>query len=486
MRIHVVGIIGAALALTATALAAPTSHAATARAGSGPWHLIDGTGHARAGAPVIWENSSHVATVLWYREDGSNKFTYQTITMSAKGKPAATSTDVFSGQHWGSLSAQPTLLSSGNSPLVVFDGLQGSGQYNLGCIYGAKGGTSPWTLQTWSLSNDCVNPTGGAAEGKNGVIAAAWGLAGWNGGHGVEYRVGISSTIPATGADNQIPVDSNGADAAAASVAADTGGSGDFDVAWTRVFTNNNTDGFYVEDVTTHSAAKKAPGSGTNSTSRLHGDMAISGRGGHPGIYLAYCSNASTCKVELWRVGATGAMTVPRSADAYSEMVSAGPSGRMWVAWFNGLTNKVSIVRTNKKVTRFGPVQTFPTACVANGQLGLSGGSSGRVDVALDCGVNKPGVPPYVYAMQVLVPLSVSLSPQTVVNTAAHTVTVTVRDAGDPVANATVRYGTQKVSTNSSGRATIHVAKGTSAGAKHISVSATDYRSGGATLHVTH
>jgi hypothetical protein len=73
----------------------------------------------------------------------------------------------------------------------------------------------------------------------------------------------------------------------------------------------------------------------------------------------------------------------------------------------------------------------------------------------------------------VLVPFSVSLSPQTVRNTAAHHVTVTVRDAGDPVTDATVHYGTQHPSTNSSGRATIHIAKGMSTGAKHVSVSAT-------------
>ena len=118
--------------------------------------------------------------------------------------------------------------------------------------------------------------------------------------------------------------------------------------------------------------------------------------------------------------------------------------------------------------------------------LGLSGGSSGRVDVALSCAVPKSGFPTYVYATQVLAPLSVSLSPTSVKNTAAHDVTVTVRDAGDPVAGATVHYGTQHPKTDSSGRATIHIAKGTGTGAKHVGVSATDYRSGGATLHVTH
>jgi hypothetical protein len=474
---------GVALLSVALAAAVPASAQPHPRAGTGPWHLVDGTGKARAGAPVLWENSSHVATVLWYRQDGPSDFTYQTITVSAKGKPAASSTDAFNGQHWEALSFSPTLLSSGGKPLVVFDGSKGSnGPYSLGCVYGARGDASPWTLQNWSLSADCVNPIGPAAENGSGTLLAAW-----PGGQGVLYRIG-TSTIPASGSDSQIVVKTNGAVASKVGAAADSAGAGHFYVSWTRVFSTNHTDGIYVKDVTANGATTKVPNTGTNSTNHAGqaSNLAMANRNTHSGVYLASCANAPTCSLQLWRVGARKAMAVPSSSNAFGEAVSAGPSGRLWLAWFNTSTNKVSVVRTNRAVTKFGRVQTYATACAENGLLGLSGGSSGRVDVALDCVANKSGFPTYVYATQVLVPLSVSLSPQTVHNTAAHNVTVTVRDAGDPVAHATVRYGTQHPMTNSSGRTTIHVAKGTSTGAKHVSVSATDYKSGGATLHVTH
>jgi len=481
--------LGLTTVVTASLVALPATggHAAAPHRAAGPWHLIDGSAHVITGTPVVWEDAHHVATVLWSREPSTSQFTYETTHIAAKGTVSTTLTDVFAGGHFESLSTEPALLSDAGAPLVVFNGARASGKYKQSCIYGAKGGSGAWTLQSWSLSNDCFNSKGSAGEGKNGVIAAAWGLAGWVGGHGVEYRVGTSATIPASGADSRIPVDTHGADAAATGVAADTAGTGHFYVAWTRVFTNNNSDGYYVEDVTAHSAAMKAPGTGTNSTNRLSGfaNLAIANRNTHPGVYLAYCSNAATCHVQLWRVGAAKAMTVPGSADAYSESISAAPSARLWIAWFNGSTNKVSVVRTNKAVTRFGPVQTFATPCAEHGLLGLSSGSSGRLDIALQCVANS-NLRAQEYAEQVLVPLSVSVSPKTVSNTAAHSITVTVRDAGDPVAHATVRYAGQKVSTNASGQATIHVAKGTATGSKHVSVSATDYRSGGANFQVTH
>ena len=481
MRIHVIGIVGAALTLTAAALAAPISHAAAARAGTGPWHLVDGSGKARAGAPAVWENSKHVATVLWYREDGPGSFTYRTTTVSAKGKPAATSTDAFAGQHWASLYFAPTLLSSGGKSLVVFSGGKGSsGFYSHGCVYGAQSGTNPWMLQNWSLSADCVNPNPADAENGSATLLAAWPSA-----PGVRYRIGTSPTAPASGTDSQINI--NGATAAKVGAAADIAGTGHFYVAWAQA--NSSKDGLYVKDVTANGATVKVPNTGTNSMNHANSvasNLAMANRNTHGGVYLASCANGATCSLQLWRVGAAKAMSVPSSSNAYGEAVSAGPSGRLWIAWFNSSTNKVSLVRTNKNVTRFGSVQTFATSCAAGGVLGLSGGSSGRVDVALSCAVPKSGFPTYVYAAQILVPLSVSLSPQSVKNTTAHDVTVTVRDVGDPVAHATVHYGTQHPTTNSSGRATIHIAKGTSTGAKHVSVSATDYRSGSATLHVTH
>ena len=483
MRVHVVGIIGAALTLTAAALAAPVSHAAVARAGSGPWHLVDGSGKARAGAPAVWENSKHVATVLWYRQDGPGSFTYQTITVSAKGKPAATSTDAFAGQHWDSLYFAPTLLSSGGKPLVVFSGGKGSsGFYSHGCVYGAQSGTNPWTLQNWSLSADCVNPNPAAAENGSATLLAAWPSS-----PGVRYRIGTSPTAPASGTDSQINI--NGATAAKVGAADDIAGTGHFYVAWTQA--NSSKDGLYVKDVTANGATVKVPTTGTNSTNHagLGGEQSGDGEPEH----ARAASTSPRAPTERRAACSCGASARPRRCRCRRRRTPSARRcrpGRQDGCGSRGSTaqtNKVSIVRTNKNVTRFGSVQTFATPCVANDrardQRRIVGPCRCRDRLRRSTSAASRS---YVYATQMLVPLSVSLSPQSVKNTAAHDVTVTVRDVGDPVAHATVHYGTQHPTTNSSGRATIHIAKGTSTGAKHVSVTATDYRSGSATLHVTH
>ena len=143
----------------------------------------------------------------------------------------------------------------------------------------------------------------------------------------------------------------------------DTAGNGHFVVAWAQVFSNPAShDGFYVKDVTAGKPAVKAPGSGTTSTNDLpiFGNIAMVASSTHAGVYLGYCSNTPTCTEELWRVGSAKPMKVPHSSGGLDIAVSAGPAGRIWVAWYNESTNKVSVVRTNRSVTKFGPVQTYP------------------------------------------------------------------------------------------------------------------------------
>ncbi|MBO0840624.1 MAG: carboxypeptidase regulatory-like domain-containing protein [Sciscionella sp.] len=365
----------------------------------------------------------------------------------------------------------------------MFDGQQStSGPYSAGCIYGARAGTSPWTLQTWSLSNDCTDPVGSAAEGHSGVLAAAFpGF--WTDGHGVAYRVGVSPTIPATGSDQHISL-TGGDTAYKTGIVSNIAGSGDFYVAWAQEFSNSH-DGIYVKDVSAGTATRKAPQTGTDTINHLgvFANLAIANRNTNSGVYLAYCTNTSTCQLKLWHVGATSAITVPSSTNAGNVAISAGPSGRLWVAWYNASTNKVSVVRTNKAASKFGPVATFATPCFEHGLLGLSGGSYGRLDVAMQC-VATSTLRPEEYVMQTRVSLHLSLNPSTVFNTTSHQVVATVTDAGDPVAGATVRFRTHHATTNSNGKATLTIPKGTPVGKHRVTASAPNYRSANATLTV--
>ena len=423
----------------------------------GHWTKLNATSAVVTGTPAIWEDAQHHATVLW-EQSASGLFTYDVAQISATGIPGITK-DAFAGGHWGSLSNEPTLIGSVEGvPLVVFDGSQGvKGNYALGCIYGAVATTQPWTLESWSLSNGCANPTGSAGEDKFATPAAAW-----PGAHAVQYRIGTSPTIPATGPDSSIPVSATGT-VYKTGVAADTGGSNDFYVAWAQTFSIPAThDGYYVKDVTTAGAAMKAPGSDTNSINHLgqFSNLAIAARAVHPGMYIAYCTSSSKCRLKLWHVGAATAMSLPGTPNPGAVSIASGPGGRMWVAWFDESTLKVYVTRTNLKVSRFGPVRSYSTPCAEHGLLGLAGGSAGRLDVAFQC-VSKTNVKPLELSTQVEVALHISASATKVSNTTAHTITMTVTDVGDAVPGAKVTFhGSTKI-TNSNGKASFTLPKHT-------------------------
>jgi hypothetical protein len=476
-------VVGTALAaLTAVAVAPASGAPSSARRAApklGHWTALSNGSEVPGGTPALWTDSKHHVYDVWTRKVNSSTYTYEVNRIASNGKVNA-AVDAFSGHHWGSLSFNPSLVGQ-SAPLVVFSGLQGTGAYSLGCIYGALGPTAPWTNQTWSLSSDCVNPVPAAAQDKSGTIAAAWP----GGNSDVSYRVGVSPSIPASGPDSQIH-ESTGSVAKRTGVAADTAGSGDFYVAWAQAnSTPASKDGYYVKDVTTNGSIMKVPGSDTDSVNRLPaaGNIAITSTISHAGVYLAYCAGSTSCKLRLWKVGAKQALSVPGTANPYGVSISAGPSGRIWTAWFDGNTNKVYVTRTNRKVTKYGRVTSYATPCVEDGLLGLSSGSVGRLDVGLSCVNTKLAGADFL--AQAEVPLKISASSTKVRNTSKHTITMMVTDVGDPVSGATVRFNGHKGSTNGKGKVSFALAKHTKPGKYAATASKPDYRSAKVTVTVT-
>jgi len=452
----------------------------------GTWVQIGATFKTIIGVtPTLVTLPGDRAFILFKREPTPNKFTYEAALVASNGTLAVQPFSVFGAKYWLALTDQPTLVMYKSEPLVIFEGSRSNvstDPYSKGCIVGDLGSTSglsPWSLQSWSLSHSCVNDVGSAGAGPSNKLAGAWSS------NGVAYRVGVSATIPATGPDSQIAL-STAASANKTGVVSNLAGNGDFYVAWAQVFSKvASHDGFYVKDVTSGSTVKKAPGSGTlSSLSHLTGtQLALAATSAHPDIYLAYCSNTTTCRLELWRVGATHAITVPASYNAQNVALSAGPDGRLWIAWYNQ-DNTVSTVRTNKADTVFGPVRTYPTPCFGNiGLLALSSGNWGRVDVAMEClplHANHPAE----YVTQSVTGLAVSPDKVQVSNTTAHTVVFKVTDAGDPVKGAVVTVNGHHATTGLAGTASIVIPKGAGPGSFTVTAAGLNYISAKGTLSI--
>lgn len=197
--------------------------------------------------------------------------------------------------------------------------------------------------------------------------------------------------------------------------------------------------------------------------------VAITGRTAGQGIYVAFCEGYPTCDaVRLWKRGAAEPTSIAK-VEAERVGIAAGPDGRIWVLW--ATKSKVSVVRSNKAVTRFGPVLAAGAPPAAKKVWKLAGeGSRGALDVLAHADTPEgTGT----WHAQVLPPLEMKLS---AVPKDGGPLTVTVTDVGDPVPGATVTFGEQAVKTGADGKATLEVPKGTKR--VEITVAKDGYRDG--------
>jgi len=483
--------LGLSAAAASGALASPASAPGGARIPalpkSGIWTAVSAGMTTESPAPALWVAPNGVGWDVFPRQIGPNNFTYEAVQIGPSGSVAQGPADILA-IHWGSLQFSPTLLGDGAKPLLIFNGERGStGVYALGCVYGALGGSPKWTVQSWTLSSNCVNPVAAAAESAPNakVLAAAW-PGGWATGTGINYRIGVSPVIPAASDDAHIALTK--ATAAPTGMVNDELGNGHFYVAWAQVFsTPASRDGIYVKDVTAGGAVRKAPGTGTASSSTdfpVFARLATVNRnvkGG--GVYLAFCANKTPCQLELWKVGAAKAIPVPSSANALGVSLAQGPGGRIWVAWYNEQSNRVFVTRTNKAATRFGVVRSYATPCFEGGLLGLGGSPLARLDIGMQC-VNNAQAKNEQFVTQVLAALTLGIPGPVHLGGSGVTVKITVTDAGDPVAGATVKVAGKTATTNAAGQASVTLPASTKPGTYKVTVTAPNYQAGTGSLTV--
>ncbi len=188
------------------------------------------------------------------------------------------------------------------------------------------------------------------------------------------------------------------------------------------------------------------------------GDSGISGRLGAPGVYVMYSdttrSGVTKPAVRLYRFGG-GTRTIAHGAFTVAK-VFAGPAGRLWLVWGDA-QDGVFVTRTSKAAGALEPVQKLSAPPGSGFLWNANGeGSQGALDLFVDADAGGRGF----WHAHVQAVFSVAAKSKRATHAAKATVTVTVRDAGDPVAGAKVAVGGKKLTTNAKGTVTLTLKPG--------------------------
>jgi len=189
--------------------------------------------------------------------------------------------------------------------------------------------------------------------------------------------------------------------------------------------------------------------------------VGLSGRIGASGVYVA---NADGRSFRLVRYG--GATKTLAHGLFYSGTVCAGPQGRLWLAW-GDVNDGLFVTRSNRAVGGFEPVQKL-RAPSNNGLTFLQcQGSTGAVDLFADDGTGF-------WHSHLLAQFAVRAA------VSRGKVTISARDAGDPVAGAVVSVGGRHLKTGANGSVTLSLHPGSYS----ASASAPGYATATASFHV--
>jgi S-layer homology domain/IPT/TIG domain len=430
--------------------------------------------------------------VVWSGPSGLTQH-YDWVQLKPTGGMVSPPRDVFGGHDWGELGSFPDLLLENGKPLLIFQGGEGltpNDPYNDGCIVGDLLTAGGWKLQPWSLSQGCSGTDQfGATISRNGTLSAAWAFG------GIRYRIGASPSIPAATPDQLITIPQS--DQGSVGVATETRSQNVY-AAWDRFFSGPSgqpsypKDGVYVADLTKRSKPIKAPDTGTNLVAVEHEPVSIASPSVRGGIYVAYCNNTFPCsQVNLWQYGARRAVTVPGSSHPTSVVLSAGPSGRLWIAWWSEQDGTVNVVRTNRAGNAFGPVERNPgpDGCIGDGNatIAISSGSQQRLDVVVGCYgvVSGTNYQKQTYAIQSLVPLQIAATTGTIDHKTGGHVTYRVSDVGDAVPGATVTVDGKTAITDAKGQVTFRFPQGSRTGRFKVVASMADYLNASTLLGIT-
>jgi len=401
-RYRIVVAAAAALALTAAvAVAAAAVHAAPTGAA---WSRISGP--TQPGSQLgLARTHDGVLHVIWNR--GAQSTSVFETRLSPAGAAAGTSTVAKGWQGNNGLA----LLTMPDGTLRLFT--PGVGGINT---FTAPAGGRSWTLQsgtTWGGAIAEASAVIGATLTKDGQAVTAWR---GNAGEGVP-----PASIPQSGYEGGMGESFLATDAASGAVVL----AGE---------TNAGQGGTYVQQI--------LPSRGPHVVlPPLAKDWSsgLSARIGAPGTYVAYADGKA---VRLYRYG--GGSKTLTTGPYLSATVCTGPEGRLWLAW--GDSNNLFVTRSNKAAGAFEPVQKLKAPAGPGLTYLQCEGSAGPVDLFADSGG--------FFHTHVVAQLSIAA------RAAKGKVTVSTRDAGDPVAGVAIAIGGRHVRTDARGQATVTLRAG--------------------------
>lgn len=478
-----------ALAVTGTSIAGAQAAPGHPAKSTTKWTRISKNTGLGLASPGLFRTADGRLHVIWSSHDGV-KFSLHYSTVGGQAKLLASGVIVKS---WAGLSFDPRLVPGPKGGMrTIFTGGNGiSGdRFNLSAMYIADSNSAgkSWKLVNGSLSQSKFVPLTdiAATTEPNGTPVAAW--AGIDD-IALDYHVGIDPHIPATGPDGNLGVGVDGEVTAPTLIRTK---SGTILAGWLDL-SGTVKEGYWVAQIWPSKGAKiKAPGSGGPNLANglLFQPVALVA---HPGggSYLAYCVPTKSLRcghIALWRVGTAKTLTVPGSRSGMASLVTltAGHAGHLWISWFDTGTNKISVVRTNAAVTRFGQVRTInaPAPLFAFDGLASAGGS-GPLDVIALADLNQPNHSPAYFDTALFPALRIHASKASVSNLHSTTITFTVDDSGDGVAGAKVTFLGKSAKTNSKGVVKFTVKKGTAKGKHTVIATKTGYASATFTVKVT-
>ncbi|MFL5796363.1 MAG: hypothetical protein ACJ77A_00310 [Actinomycetota bacterium] len=461
--------------------------------------LVVPAGTAHAGGPGVWTKLATVDNgfdtvgmlrtsngdlhVVYLKKKATNDtHAYGTVTLGLAGGVASTGT-ALSG--WDSLEPDPRLVKDGTGLRLLFEGATGSsGCFSTGLVYTETSSNgSSWNLPTASLSSHSAGIGGLAATAEtNGTTP----VAAFAGGH--FFHEGVDN-CPASNTDGTINQTGGGTPTNPAMVTDPSNGS-----VWVAWYQSNSNPGYWVDQILPSQAApKEAPGSDDSSpkqSNQPNQPVALAARAGG-GVYEAYCVATSTkacAHVDLWKAGTTTPLVVPDTGTGNARHVAlaAGPGGRVTVLWYDTGQNRIHAIGTNTAATGFGLDRVVkPPPNTSELHSLQAEGTSGRLDVVVDVLLSTTGFPITLWSTQILAGLKLTASPTSFSHTAAHTVTFTVKDAGQAVSGAHVACIGKSATTNSNGVASITFPKGTATGKHVCTATKANYNPGKVTITVT-